>query len=899
MPLFNKSGFFMLFYHQCAYNFKGDNMYRQTKEEVLKQLKSSINGLTLIEAKTRLQKNGKNTLSKEKKKNFFKVFFTQLIDPLIYVLLAGFVLSMFLKEYSDGIIILLVILLNASLSTFQELKADKALKALSSLTHPTALVKRENKIIEIKADEIVVGDILILEAGRTVAADVRLLTSNKLLIDESSLTGESIASEKNCDALFKENTELGDQKNMAFMSTLIINGSGEGVVVHTGMNTQIGKIAKLLKEEKKSKTPLQKKLNEISRVLAITTVFLCVFIFVIALWQKRNSVEMLITAISLAVAVIPEGLLACVTIVLSLGVQKLSKVNAIVKKLPSVETLGCVNIICSDKTGTLTLNKMRVTHIMVNQQIFFENEDLKQEEVKLLAKGMLSCNDASINDKQEIGDPTEIALIQYFSKYKIAIEPRKNEIPFDSERKMMSTLHHNIQYSKGALDKILPLCNQQLYNGKIIALTANEVQKIYQLHDQLSSEGLRILSLAYKMTSKIDEKNLIFVGLVAMIDPPRKEVAASIENLHKAHIQTLMITGDHKNTALAIAKKLNIAHHEDEVITGTQLDQMTPTKLKDCIEQYKVFARVSPENKMQIVKALKENGKVVAMSGDGVNDAPSLKAANIGIAMGINGTDVSKNASDMVLMDDNFTTIEKAVKEGRGIFNNIKKTLLFLLSSNIGEVLVMLFAIILNLPIPLIAIHILWVNLLTDTLPSLALGQDKVYDDVMNEHPRNINESIFAHKGYFIILIYGLIIGLLSFASYLYVPLHHLMSNNLQINIPNIIYLLKNNQEILIKAQTFAFSTLALSQLFHSFGMKNIKKSLFSKETFNNKLLNISLLFGILIQLAVTMIPFLNTTFKTSPLTIIEFIIILLFSMIPLYIHELVILFTKSTKKND
>lgn len=866
-------------------------MTLKTINETLEKVQSNVNGLTFKEANKRLQKNGLNILEKDKKPNPIIIFFKQLIDPLVYVLLAAFVLSLFLKELTDAIIIIVVVFLNATLSTIQELKAKKALKSLAKLTRPTCLVKRDQQIIEIKSSDLVVGDIVILEAGRNVPADLRLIKSNHLLIDESSLTGESLPVSKDATITYQKELPLGDQKNMAFMATYIVKGSGEGVVTNIGMKTQIGQIATFLKHEKKKVTPLQKKLNEISKVLAISTIFLCALIFIIAILQKRNSLEMLITAISLAVAVIPEGLLAVVTIVLSLGVLKLSKVKAIVKKLPSVETLGCVNVICSDKTGTLTLNQMSVTKIMLNNKILTIDKLTKNKEVELLALASICCNDATFNNNTYLGDPTEIALLKFASIYNITPLLRKDCLPFDSERKMMSTLNDNYLFSKGALDSILPKCQYYQLNNEIKPLNQITIQNIIKQHDTLAKEGLRILAFAYKKTTILQENNLIFLGLVALIDPPREEVYESIANLKKAHIKTIMITGDHKETALAIASKLNITSDENKVITGQELDKIPSEKLALEINSYQVFARVSPIHKMMIVKALQENNNVVAMTGDGINDAPSLKKADIGIAMGQNGTDVAKDASDMILMDDNFTTIEHAVKEGRGIFNNIKKTLLFLLSSNMGEVLVMFLAILFNLPVPLIAIHILWVNLLTDTLPSLALGQDDVDDDVMKELPRNSNESIFAHGGYKIILGYGLIIGLLSLASYLYVPIFYLLTNDIDLSFTNIINLLENDQDILLKAQTLAFSTLALSQLFHSLGMKNLNKSIFNKKTLKNHLLIFSLVFGIIMQLLVTMVPPLCHLFKTSILDIKDFLIVLLFSSGPLIIHEIKVLF--------
>lgn len=866
-------------------------MTSKTIEEIYNIYDSNLNGLSELQVKDRLSKNGKNTLIKQKNKNPIIIFLKQLIDPLVYVLLAAFILSILLKEYSDAIIIISVVLINSIISTIQEIKANKAVSSLNKLTILKCLVRRNNVIKEINSEELVVGDIVLLRQGSNVPADIRLISCSRLSIDESLLTGESVPVNKDESSLLNKDTPIGDQKNMAFMSTSVVNGSAEGIVVATGMNSQIGKIAKLIKSETKEITPLQKKLNEISKVLAITTLILCGLIFFIAILQKRDFMEMLITAISLAVAVIPEGLLAVVTIVLSLGVIRLSKVNNVVKKLPSVETLGCVNVICSDKTGTLTLNKMNVTKIVINNKII--NEDDINENYLLLAKCMKYCNDATYQNNNYIGEPTEVALLKYANKYNIDNINRTDCIPFDSNRKMMSTLNDNVMYTKGAFDRILDKCEYILIDNKVTLLNNKLKNELINIHDKLTLEGLRVLAFAYKKASKIVEDNLIFIGLASLIDPPRKEAIKAVKELKKANIKTIMITGDHKNTALAIAKKLDIATNENQVLTGIELDKLSEENLKETIDNYTVFARVSPENKVSIVKALQEKGNVVAMTGDGVNDAPSIKKANIGIAMGINGTDVCKDASDMVLMDDNFASIKKAVKEGRGIFNNIKKTLLFLLSSNTGEVLVMLFAIIFKLPIPLLAIHILWVNLLTDTMPSLALGQDFVDDSVMNEKPRNINESIFSNKGWFTILFYGLIIGLLSFASYLYVPISYMINNDIKVSFSEINYLLSNNNDILNKAQTYAFSTLALSQLFHSLGIKDINKSIFNKSTYNNKLLIISLLFGIAIQLVVTMVPSISMVFKTSLLSINEFIIMLLFSIIPLFIHEIFIVFKK------
>lgn len=866
-------------------------MHDKSIDEVLLKYHSNFNGLTEQNAKYLLEKNGKNVISKEKRINPFKIFFKQLVDPLVYVLLAGFVLSLLLKEYSDALIIISIVFLNAFLSTFQECKAEKALKSLSSLTIQKCLVKRENVIKEIDSKDLVVGDIEILEGGKYVSGDLRLIESKHLTIDESSLTGESIPSEKDHLPILKKDTPLGDQKNMAFMSSYVIKGTGQGIVVKTGMNTQIGQIAKLIKEKKETITPLQKKLNEISKILAISSVLLCVIIFLIAIFQKRDSLEMLITAISLAVAIIPEGLLAVVTIVLSLGMQRLSKVNAILKNLPSVETLGCVNVICSDKTGTLTLNKMSVTKVYVNTHIYDKNNHLNCNE--LFLKALASCNDAFFQNNNYHGDPTEIAILKYCQNFNIKIDKRLDFIPFDSNRKMMSTLNGQYQFTKGAFDYVFKKCNYYYCNDVILPLNEKIIEKISDDHDKMSKDGLRLIAICFKKAAKISEDNLVFLGFVALIDPPRENVKESINTLKKAYIKTVMITGDHKNTAFYIAKELKIANDESQIITGQELDKLTQKELNIIVNNYTVFARVSPENKVMIVKAFQAQNNVVAMTGDGINDAPSLKCADIGISMGINGTDVAKNASDMVLMDDNFQTIEKAIKEGRTIFNNIKKTLIFLLSSNMGEVLVMLITILFNLPLPLIAIHILFVNLLTDTLPSLALGQDAIDNSIMEEPVRKINESIFKNKGWLTIIGYGLLIALISFFAYIYVPIDYLLKNNINISFVNIAYLLKNNETILLKAQTYSFSTLALSQLFHSIGIKNQKNSIFNKNTFNNKLLIFSLLFGILLQFIVTTNPFFTDIFKTSMLNLKEFFVIILFSIVPLFVHEITIVMKK------
>lgn len=870
-------------------------MQHKTIQQVQEELKCDIhNGLSEEEVKKRQKQYGKNKLHEAKKKNFLKVFFNQLKDPLIYILIAAFVVSLLLKEITDAFIIIFVVIVNAILGAYEELKAEKALEALKKLSSPEALVRRNGNLCKISSEDVTIGDILILQTGANVCADVRLIQTENLQIDESSLTGESLPVHKDKNALFQENTPIADCKNMAYMSTNVSYGHGEGIVCKIGMQTQIGKIAKLLKEEEKEITPLQKKLAELSKLLGIITLAICMFIFIIALVQKRNTMEMLITAISLAVAAIPEGLPAIVTIVLAMGVSKMVKANTIVRKLHSVETLGAVDVVCSDKTGTLTMNKMKVVQSYIansNSQLFYLCMSL--------------CNDAILKEAEAIGDPTEIALKEYAweNQYRLVEEkyPRIQEIPFESERKMMSTCHHyqnkKIVFTKGALDQVIKKCKYILKNNQEKILTKEDIHFIFQQAHFMSQDALRVLAFAYKY-GDLSEENLVFLGIVGMIDPPRKEAIAAVQSFKNASIETVMITGDHKDTAFAIAKQLDIAQDVSQCISGEELDKLSVEQLKTDINKYRVFARVSPENKVSIVKALKSNGKIVAMTGDGVNDAPSLKAADIGIAMGKNGTDVAKQAADMVLSDDNFASIEKAIREGRGIYQNIKKSLFFLLSSNIGEVMTMFLAILLNLPIPLLAIHILWINLLTDSFPALALGQDENDEEIMKEKPRQKDESLFAHGGYKKILGYGFLIGFLSLSAFMIVVLQYMLKENIAFQYKTILYLLDTNESLLTKARTYAFVTLAISQLFHSIGMKNLNKNSINKKLFHNKLLILSFVVGILIQVAVTEVPFLTQFFKTTHLHFSDWIIILTLSMIPLVVHEVLHLIKAKIKAN-
>ena len=823
---------------------------------------------------------------------------------MIYILFVAIIISVSLKEISDAIIIVAVVLLNGIIGTVQESKAEKALEALKKMSSPSCVVIRDGHLVEIKAEELVVGDVVEIEAGRTIPADLRIIESNNLKIEEASLTGESVPVIKDAREIFDKEVPLGDRINMAYMSTNTVNGRGAGIVVSTGMNTQVGKIASLIKNEKDEMTPLQKRLADLGKLLGILAIVLCVALFIIALAQGRDIQAMLISAISLAVAAIPEGLPAVVTIVLALGVQRMVKVNTIVRKLPSVETLGAVSVVCSDKTGTLTQNKMTVEKMFCSN-ILSDASDSKGFE--LLIEGLVLCNDAVADENGVIGDPTEVALIELGRKFNMMKDvvneahPRINELPFDSDRKMMSTMHKygkiDRAYTKGAIDNILKRCSKIYDNGEVRDITKKDLEKMNEAAHNMSLDALRVLALGYKDNGELNEEDLVFVGFVGMIDPPRPEAKEAVSTFKEAGITTIMITGDHKDTAFAIARDLGIAESIDQCINGEQLDKLTQEELNEKVLNLRVFARVSPEHKVMIVKAFKANDKIVSMTGDGVNDAPSLKAADIGIAMGITGTDVAKGAADMVLSDDNFASIEKAIEEGRTIYANIKKSVLFLLSSNFAEVIAMFVAILIGLPVPLIAIHILWVNLLTDSVPALALGSDPKDSDVMKDKPRNPKDSLFAHGGMKFTLFYGALIALITLFAFLSVPVAELSNLGTSINYGAIKDVLNNNPDVLMKAQTFAFAALAVSELFHAIGMRNLKKTFIRKDIFNNKLMVVALVLGIGLQVLVTEIPFLNDFFKTTQLAFTEWCFILGISLMTLVAHELLIVGSKIIKK--
>jgi len=901
--------------------------YQKNIKDACDRLKTNQNtGLSQEQVNKLYEENGPNALVEQQGKTKLQMFLAQLQDTMIYILFAAAAISIFLNEISDAIIILLVVLLNAVIGMVQESKAEQALEALKKMSSPTAMVRREGKIVEIQANQLVVGDIVILEAGRVIPADLRLIQSINLKVEESALTGESVPVEKDCNFIASSDVGIGDQINMAFSSTSVAYGRGEGLVVYTGMDTEIGKIATLLSEAVNELTPLQKRLNDLGKILGIIAVVICVAMFGIAVIQKRDIVEMLITAISLAVAAIPEGLTAVVTIVLALGVQRMVEVNTIVRKLPSVETLGAVSIVCSDKTGTLTQNKMTVTKVYLNGQVQDVSE-LTYDKDKLFMDGFVLCNDASTANDSRMGDPTELALLDMGALVNVTREgieitaPRINEQAFDSTRKMMTTVHKNqsgkvMSYTKGGMDILLTRCNKIIKNGVTKDITQKDFDDINQAATEMARGALRVLALGVKEDdSSAKEENLIFTGLVGMIDPPRPEAKNSVKEFKDAGIRTIMITGDHRDTALAIAKELGIAEDESQCITGSELNEMTQEHLNKIVKDIRVFARVSPEHKVMIVKAFKSNGSVVSMTGDGVNDAPSLKVADIGVAMGITGTDVAKGAADMILTDDNFATIEKAVAEGRGIYQNIKKTVLFLLSSNFGEVISMFTAIAIGLPSPLKAIHILWINLITDSLPALALGVDPKDKDIMKSKPRDPNEGLFAHGGMAFTLYNGFMIACLTLGAFLWSPITHLVSFDLAVNFANIKAILDVNSElvkgliqtgitssgdiagILPHAQTYAFTTLGVSQLFHAIGMRNYDKSLFKMNHLENKAMIGAFIVGLLLQVIVTEVPFLVEMFETASLTLKEWSNLIVISMVPLLSHEIVVLIKTIMKK--
>ncbi len=880
--------------------------FTKSAKEVLNELKvDPAFGLSDDQAFTRLNKYGANKLLAEKKKSIILMFFEQLKNWLIYILLGAVVITIFMGEYVDAVIILLVIIINALLGVLQEVKAGKAIEALQKLTFPKALVRRKGVVIEIDSEKIVPGDILVLDAGRIIAADIRLIESVNLQLDESSLTGESVPSEKDASLIQTDlKTPLGDRLNLGFMSTIITNGRGVGVVVGTGMNTEIGKIASIINTEVKSKTPLEIRLDKLGKTLGIIAIVICVLIFIIAMLQGRNLSEMFLMSVSLAVAAIPEGLAAIVAVVLAIGVTNLSKKNAIIKKLSAVETLGSLNIICSDKTGTLTQNKMTVTSAFTLEGLStIQKENSTSEELIFLAKAMILSSDASYDNGKGTGDPTEIALLimgDTFGMDRKALHnnnKRIDEAAFDSTRKLMSTLVEEdgklMVYTKGAVGNLIEICTHVLENGKMIPLAEHHKKRYLDEAIHMSDQALRTLGVAFKpVNGKIDasemEKDLTFIGLVGMIDPPRADVKESILKAKTAGVKTLMITGDHKNTAFAIAFQLGISERIEQTITGQEIDELTDEEFSEKIYNYNVFARVSPEHKVKIVRALKLQGNIVSMTGDGVNDAPSLNTADIGVAMGITGTDVAKGASDMILVDDNFSTIVSAIEQGRNIYNNIKKSVIFLITCNLGEVITIFVALIIGWKAPLLATQLLWINLITDSLPAIALGMDPGNPDVMKEKPRPAKESFFANGAGVHVLLGGCLIGALTIIAYFYGYYEHGYSP-FDKQVP---------QNTIEYARTMAFMVLVVCQLFYSLALRDERKSIFSIGLFSNKYLAGAIVAGLALQLIVVWIPAIQTAFHLQMPDLRAWGIIFALGITPLVVNEFIKVFIRVSKKN-
>ena len=858
------------------------------------KLKSNLlYGISNEEAQKRLEKYGKNKIEDKKKESIFIKFIKQFNDIMIIILIISAIVSAAVAklegsgDYIDSIIIISIVILNAIMGTVQEAKAEKSIDALKKMSTPVAKVKREGNIITVPSEEIVIGDIIILEAGNYVPADCRIIKSYNLKIEESSLTGETIPILKDENVKLKGDCNIGDMVNMAFGTTIITNGSAEAVVVETGMNTKVGKIANMIINDESPETPIQKKLGQIGKTLGIGCLIICAIIFIIGILKKIPVIEMFMTSVGLAVAAIPEGLPAIVTIVLSIGVTKLAKHNSIIRKLPAVETLGSSSVICTDKTGTLTKNEMNVV----------EYEDANMKKIDLILELGTMCTDVQIqNNGKILGDPTEIAIVEgansiyknrseLYSKY-----PKINEIPFDSNRKLMSTIHKfNNKYriiTKGAPDVLLERCTKYYNNGNIESLNYIKRNNLKSRNENLADKALRVIGVAYidldilpkSLDANFIENNLIFVGFIGMIDPPREGVKESIKQCKEAGIKIAMITGDHIATAKAIANDLGILRKNDLCITGKELDQISQKDLEKNIMKYSVFARVTPEHKVKIVKAFQSTGAVVAMTGDGVNDAPALKNADIGISMGLNGTDVAKNASDMVLADDNFSTIVEAVKFGRNIFDNIKKAVHFLIATNIGEIATIFFGLILGLKSPLLAIQLLWINLVTDSFPAIALGLDPAEKNIMKKKPRNSKKSLFADGLWTQIITEGLMLGVLTLVA----------------------FYIGYNKFGLEVARTMAFVSLGMLELVHVFNIRS-EESIFRTNIFSNKYLIGAFVLGTVLQISVVVIPSLAQIFEVKPLNGIQWLYTITISLLPIVIMELQKFLNKSKlpKKYD
>ena len=859
--------------------------YQKDLKTIIEELKTNTKtGLTTEEVRKRQEQYGLNELKQKKKKTILKMVIEQLTDKMIIILLIASILSFLLGEKLEGVVILFIIAINIIISVVQEKKASDALEALKNMNAPHSLVLRNGKKEKILAKDLVPGDIVYLEAGNIIPADIRWIEENEILVDESALTGESVAVEKDKDYIGSAKEPLGERQNMGFSSTIINNGTGVGVVTSIGMDTEIGMIAKLLDNDTSLETPLKKKLNKIGKVLSILGIIISILIFIIGLLHGKNIIDILMISISLAISVIPEGLPATVTVVMAIGVQRMAKKRALVKQLPAVETLGSATVICTDKTGTLTENKMTVTEYYTADNLI-ENKENKLTE-KLVACGVL-CNNSTIIKGEIQGDPTEGALLLFAEKNKYKVEEfikeqeKIQEKPFDSDRKLMTVIckdktKKQTAYVKGAPEELIEKCTYAYINGKKKKLTKEGKEKILKKCEELSNNALRSLAFAYK-TEKLKlsevEEDLIFLGIVGMIDPPRREVMASIKSCHEAGIRVIMITGDHKATAVAIAKKLGIYKEGDLAVNVEEFHEMTREELHKKLYRISVFSRVSPKDKLDIVNALQEQQEIVGMTGDGVNDAPALNTADIGIAMGKNGTDVAKDAADMLLLDDNFATIEVAIKEGRRIYRNIQKVIQFLLTGNISEVLTIFLAMVFNLQTPILAVHILFVNLITDTLPALALGVDPANKNTM-KHPPTKKGTLFEKSMVANIAYYGALLTLLSFSAY-FVGL----------------------QTSYETAITMTFITLCLSQIVHAMNQHSNTISFFSKEQPKNKMLFLAMLASVTMLMIIIFVPALSQFFSIVELTAMQWLTVIGLSLVPLIVSEIIKLFAPREEK--
>ena len=880
--------------------------YLNEIDDTLADLGTGRAGLSTSEAGSRLAKNGKNKLAEAKKESLVHMFFRQLADPMIIILIVAAVISAVIavtqkESFADVIIIGVVVILNAVLGVYQESKAEKAIEALQQMTAATSKVIRDGVLRVIKSEDLVVGDVIVLEAGDSVPADARIIECASMKAEESALTGESVPVNKTVMTLkAKEdgNVPLGDRTNMVYMGSTVVYGHGKAVITATGMDTEMGKIADALTKADDGKTPLQIKLGELSKILTYLVIGICIIVFAVQVFKDGNFISeirdgqfkpvinMLMVAVSLAVAAIPEGLATVVTIVLSIGVTKMSKRSAVIRKLTAVETLGCTQIICSDKTGTLTQNKMTVVREYTSSS-------------KLLATAMALCSDAQIGESGEAeGEPTENALVNYANKLGInkteydKLQKRVGEAPFDSMRKMMSTIHENdgsfIQYTKGAPDEVLKKCTRIIKNGAVCPLTDQDRADIAEQNRSMADSALRVLSAAYKTYDRMPadteasviENDLIFIGLYGMIDPVRPEVKASIEECRRAGIRPIMITGDHINTAVAIAKELTIITDASQALTGAQLDKISDEQFSRDVVKYSVYARVQPEHKVRIVNAWRSLGRVTAMTGDGVNDAPSIKAADIGVGMGITGTDVTKNVADMVLADDNFATIVTAVEEGRRIYDNIRKAIQFLLSSNLSEVVSVFTATMIGFTL-LKPVHLLWINLITDCFPALALGMEMPERDIMDRPPRDPRSGIFSGGVGFDCLYQGMMVTVLTFAAYL---IGHMLEGGAFefVDSPD--------------GMTMAFLTMSMAEIFHSFNMRTVRKSIFTMKKHNYYLMG-AMVLSLVLTTAVIYIPGLNSAFGFTSISLLEYVIAMGLAILVIPIVETVKLIQRAVHK--